>query len=64
MLRQQLEEHRRFLAWEGHLHRPEDSHRLYLEEEVGQEATAIPEETVGWLRRLSWVDCSLAACRS
>jgi hypothetical protein len=64
MLRQRLVERRRFLAWEGHLHRPEDSPRPYLEEETGQEATAILEETVEWLRRLSWVDYSLAACRS
>jgi len=53
MLRQQLEGHRRFLVWEGHLHHPEDSRRPYLEEETGQEATAILEETVEWLRRLS-----------
>lgn len=64
MLRQQSEEHHQCLAWEGHLHRPEDSHRPYPGEETEQEVIAILERTVEWLRRLSWVDCLLAACRS
>lgn len=64
MLRQPLGELHRFLAWDGHLHRLEDAHRPCLEEETEQEATAIPEQTAAWLRRPSWADCSLAACRS
>lgn len=64
MLRQQLEEHRRFLAWGDHLHRLEDLRRPYLEEETEREVTAILEGTVGRRHRLSLAGSSLVACPS